>query len=398
RNYTSNFEAGTFHSVGVVGGAVAADSLLALQTRVASLQTEIAADNYANINRESILGDMFYAGTLLYFAKYSYYTHFIKKQSHVASELMPSIATIGGSMATTYIWGLPYSALYTGSVVDVGMLITTSTNKNNLVSIRVLYNLIVGMLSSTLEHVVLERILSNTTNQAWAISTQKVLSLALSSNTPIYQINQSNSSQRIPMLTIDAIVLDEINVALSANKIIIIPENSIKFMNWIGVGYIIFDPVTGNGAYRLSGKYNGGTSNSCTSKNGGCNFDAGSIAQVIGAYNKGRYKKAADISAKIKLDCADMIHRMNQLADTIKYNPQSLMYVNNLQKDTLEELDSINTGLNIVATIAVIVGIIIASIGGMAPLGILVAASSLMMIAVRTYWLDEAKSTVNNLE
>ena len=50
----------------------------------------------------------------------------------------------------------------------------------------------------------------------------------------------------------------EINAALQVGKEVITHTDAISVPGWSGAGYIIFDPVTGGGAYKISGGGNGG--------------------------------------------------------------------------------------------------------------------------------------------
>ncbi|MDX8376903.1 MAG: hypothetical protein R8L53_02645, partial [Mariprofundales bacterium] len=256
--YTSNFEAGTFHSVGVVGGAVAADSLLALQTRVASLQAEIAADNYANINRESVLGDMFYAGTLGYFAMYQSLSSLQAQTAGVNHLLMPSFGTYGIAARVNYFFGFPRTMSAGGIVMDIGKLITTTTPKNGNNDERFSFVLQAGLLSSALEHTVPEQMFSTTTQKAEAVSTVKLLNIAAQQGMPILHITSANKSTTIPSLQLAPEVINEIQAAVSVGKEVIAHQRNITAFGWTGAGYVIFDPVTGDGAWRISGGGNGG--------------------------------------------------------------------------------------------------------------------------------------------
>ncbi len=52
--------------------------------------------------------------------------------------------------------------------------------------------------------------------------------------------------------------MSEIRAALNAGKEVITHTDNISVPGWSGVGYIIFDPVVGDGAYKISGGANGG--------------------------------------------------------------------------------------------------------------------------------------------
>jgi len=56
----------------------------------------------------------------------------------------------------------------------------------------------------------------------------------------------------------DASTMSEISAALSIGKEVITHSDSISIPGWTGAGYVIFDPETGEGAYKISGGSNGG--------------------------------------------------------------------------------------------------------------------------------------------
>ena len=49
-----------------------------------------------------------------------------------------------------------------------------------------------------------------------------------------------------------------IKTEISEGRIITIPEEDITIQQWKGTGYILLDPETGIGAYKISGNLNGG--------------------------------------------------------------------------------------------------------------------------------------------
>lgn len=258
RSYSSNFEAGTFHSVGIVGGSVSKDKVDALKTRVAQLQTELQSDIYSNLNKESVLGDMFYAGTLSYFTQYSAITHVQAQAASVEHLLQPSIGTMGVSANISYFFGMPRNMSINGAVVDVGSLITVTTAHNGNSDDR--YNFALyqaGFLCSQLEHEVPERLFSAIEPGVRAASSVKLLGLAKSQGMPVYHITQANQAEVIPQLQLAPEVISEITASLAAGKEVLAHQGNLNVNGWIGAGYIIYDPVTGDGAYRISGGKNG---------------------------------------------------------------------------------------------------------------------------------------------
>ncbi|NIT62225.1 MAG: hypothetical protein GWN00_40345, partial [Aliifodinibius sp.] len=120
------------------------------------------------------------------------------------------------------------------------------------------YNVQVGILSSALEHGIPEQLFhNNLNNPPEAISAVKALSKANVQGQHIYNLNSSNSADILPRLHHDADTMTEIRNALSTGKEIITHTEAVSITGWSGAGYIIIDPLTGDGAYKIGGGQNG---------------------------------------------------------------------------------------------------------------------------------------------
>ncbi len=62
----------------------------------------------------------------------------------------------------------------------------------------------------------------------------------------------------LPNIHHDGDIMSEIQASLDAGKEVITHTDEISVPGWTGAGYIIFDPVVGDGAYKISGGGNGG--------------------------------------------------------------------------------------------------------------------------------------------
>jgi len=258
RSYTSNFEAGMFHSVGVVGGSIAKSNSTNLQARVSQLQADLYAGIISSFNKESFMGDMFYAGMLGYFSMYSGLSRLKAHVGGVNHLLMPSLGTYGASANVTYLFGFPRSLGVGGIVMDIGNLVSVTSSKDGNNDSRFSFVLQSGVLSSALEHIVPEQMFSTATKKAEAISTVKLLGLAAQQGMPILHITLANSATTISQLKLDPLVISEIQSAVLSGKEVIVHQSNITAYGWSGSGYIIIDPLTGDGAYRISSLVNGG--------------------------------------------------------------------------------------------------------------------------------------------
>ena len=70
-------------------------------------------------------------------------------------------------------------------------------------------------------------------------------------------INSSNLALVLPQLNLDSDVISDIQTAVAYGKQVTVSQSNINFNGWTGCGYIVFDPVTGGGAYLISGGLNG---------------------------------------------------------------------------------------------------------------------------------------------
>lgn len=256
--YSSNFIAGEFHAVGVVGGSISKNKFTNLQARVSQLQTDIYTDVTANVNKESVLGDIFYAGVQGYFYQYKDMVDVQSRQA-VSHLLLPSIGTYGASAKVRYFFGFPRYMSMKQITMDIGNLAYVVTDYSANKANRLAFIRNSGMVSSMLEHMIPEQMFSTPSEPTQAVSTMKLLGTAASQNMPVYTINRANSAQISPQLTLSAFAMREIQRSVAVGKEVIAHQGQLTINGWTGEGYVVTDLVTGDAAYRISGGANGGS-------------------------------------------------------------------------------------------------------------------------------------------
>jgi len=100
----------------------------------------------------------------------------------------------------------------------------------------------------------------NDPNHPQAISAVKAIALAASRGQRVYTLNQDNLNQHasiVASLAINIDVKQEITDALAFGNEVIVHQETISAFGFTGVGYIIVDPDTGAGAYKISSGANG---------------------------------------------------------------------------------------------------------------------------------------------
>ena len=118
-----------------------------------------------------------------------------------------------------------------------------------------------GMLSSALEYATPEQMFASqdpAEPKPDAISAVKALQKASAAGQRIYHLTQDNMGNTLGAIHHDTATILEIRSALLAGKEVITHTNAVSVPGWSGAGYIILDPDTGVGAYKIAGGRNGG--------------------------------------------------------------------------------------------------------------------------------------------
>lgn len=128
-----------------------------------------------------------------------------------------------------------------------------------------------GFVGSYLESFVLEE-----TVGVFAVSTMEVFKVALSRGMELVKIDSQNSDE-FEKIKADDKTLSEMKNAVKAGRTIIVPKEEMCYYGWKGTAYIALDPVTGEGAYMISGSMCGGST--------AINIIVGTINVIIAAYD-----------------------------------------------------------------------------------------------------------------
>jgi hypothetical protein len=151
---------------------------------------------------------------------------------------------------------MPRNVSATGLVMDVDRVVNNQVDKDNNAQNRINFNQMVGSRLSAMEHLIPERMFS--TPEAEGISAVKAIAIASAEGQKIWTITQENVEDALASINLDADTESEIRNSVNAGMVVTTHEQSINFNGWIGEGYIILDPATGAGAYKIAGGGNGG--------------------------------------------------------------------------------------------------------------------------------------------
>jgi hypothetical protein len=165
--------------------------------------------------------------------------------------------TFGYEPKVSTFFGIPQAIEVGGVVFDIPLLTIVGVNDGDPIK-KKQFVLQSGLLSSALEHAVPEQLFVNAQNPGEAISAVKALQKANAAGQRIYHITQANQSTILSNIHHDVDTMTEIRNALNAGKEVITHTDAVSVPGWSGAGYIITDPDTGAGAYKIAGGGNGG--------------------------------------------------------------------------------------------------------------------------------------------
>jgi hypothetical protein len=193
---TYNVTAGSYLSVNAIAGSVSPNELKQLKTRLEQTKTKLESNDQAQIaalTREDLLGDLFRAGTLGYYAQLIELNHIMGLQAGGHYQLGAGTGTFGYEPKVSYFFGFPKAIEAGGVVFDILLFTIAGVNDGDPVKAKQ-FMLQAGLLSSALEHAVPEQLFVNAQNPGEAISVVKALQKASSVGQRIYWIISANQS------------------------------------------------------------------------------------------------------------------------------------------------------------------------------------------------------------
>lgn len=155
--------------------------------------------------------------------------------------------------SVSYIFSIPHMVTPSGMEMDIRMERITVVARDGNLQAEKSFMEMAGLASSFNEHYIFEAI-----DGFSSVSAVKALQTANQNGIAIYKINAANIEQIFPQLQVSPEVFTDISNAANAGKEITISQKKVQINDWSGLGYIIKDPMTGSGAYMISGGLAGG--------------------------------------------------------------------------------------------------------------------------------------------
>jgi transglutaminase-like putative cysteine protease len=256
---TQSLIAGSYLVVNAVSANVSARDLEALRSRLGATREVLETEDpvaVAALTRQELLGDLFHAGGLGYYAQLISLAHIAGLQSRGHYRLAAGTGTIGYEPNVSYFFGVPRSIQPGGVVLDIPIQFVSAIDGNDPERYKQ-FNIQVGLISSALEHSIPEQMFGTEEQPADAISAVKALQRANTGGQRIYHITSQNMKASLPHIGHEDSTMTEIRAALRTGKEVITHTGPVSVPGWNGAGYVILDPVTGVGAWKIGGGMNG---------------------------------------------------------------------------------------------------------------------------------------------
>ncbi|AEV68704.1 transglutaminase-like domain-containing protein [Acetivibrio clariflavus] len=247
---TNTVIAGGIYSVSLDLGKIDGEELDIIKERIEKVK-DIATEN--NIYTDEVMGEILNSVGKAYFAQLDAINSVIARAMNVSAVRQVSEAMTGYQPDVKYMFGVPVEVSGGYFYIDVDHDVAGVTSLDNNRENEVAYMLNSGIVGSSMEHVIHEQIF-----KVPSVSAIKIISEANSRGIPVYAISKDNID-KINELNVSSNVKADIRNSVNSGKIVIIPQEEIRYYDWYGTGYIVMDPETGSAGYMISGGIAGGS-------------------------------------------------------------------------------------------------------------------------------------------
>lgn len=197
-----------------------------------------------------------------YWANLDEYSKMLQQLGVALAVRQPSFGMFSTRIDPIYSWGVPKRVSFRGVEVDIDAALSSLVVMDGSASKRVQMAQMMGAVASSLEHEIPEVYLSASGSTARGASAISVLGAAVAAGQTLLSVDSHNAATAIPVLQHSSEVIADVRQAVQAGQRVLISQRPATVGNWTGSGYIIEDPLTGSGAYRISGGANGGSMDS----------------------------------------------------------------------------------------------------------------------------------------
>ncbi len=244
--------AGAYYAVGLDTQGINEN---VLGKRNYQLNTNVLTQTAGTLGNDDLIGEYLYIRAITYFLANNKLYKGAAKLYNTAMMRAISEGITSTPLKVSYVFSIPKTATPSGVEIDVAMDRIVAVAKDGNVNKEKAFMNISGLVSSYDEHDVFEKL-----DEFPSVSAVRALQIAATNGISIYTINSANIAQVLPTIQVDQEVRKDIQNAVNAGKEVTISQTNVRIGDWLGVGYIVKDPISGSGAYRISGGLGGALS------------------------------------------------------------------------------------------------------------------------------------------
>lgn len=208
-------------------------------------------------DKHTLAGSILQAGILGYFAMSVLMDRISGNSMGVISGSLPSFGVMSSQLGVETLFGVPWRVTYSGVAMDVDRISTLAMDKGGNGHLTRAFYQASGLRDSAYEHLIPEQLFGSVDRPVHGVSAVKLISLAAAQGQKIFTLKKGGATA-LDQMTIGRSTKLEIAAALNAGKEVTVHERPVSYEGWLGEGYVILDPNTGAGAYKISGGQNGG--------------------------------------------------------------------------------------------------------------------------------------------
>jgi hypothetical protein len=207
---------------------------------------------------DAIVGEFLNVAGLGYWAQQDLIGRLMARAQKIQKVNRFAVGIFAWEPSVEYSYGMPRRAVAGGLSTDIDINLTSMMSSDGRPDRVAIARMMEGQLSSHLEgsHWAIARNRRDNPNSGF--SSSQIFQHLSAQGARIYAINGENVNAMLASLPIAESVKADIRAGVNAGLVAYVNDRPAAIGGWTGSGYVILDPQTGAGAYRISGGLNGG--------------------------------------------------------------------------------------------------------------------------------------------
>jgi hypothetical protein len=248
--------AGEYHAVGLDLAGVSPKQLQGLGERLNTTAVNLQSGT-GSVTKHDITGAVLQSVILNYMAANDIHSLLEQRTLGVIDVRLPSFGVFQTYLQPEYSYGVPRSVRFPGMQMDFDQLFDSVQARDGNNATLIAYAKSVGMRASSLEKQIPNELfnsstVADTTLHAVSASAVTAIALANEEGQTIYSVSKTNFDNVRGLLELDDRTAQDIHDAVSAGLEVVVHARPVSIGGSPLTGYVVSDPLTGSGAYKIS--------------------------------------------------------------------------------------------------------------------------------------------------